>query len=479
MKKITRFVIWICSKFNKEELIDIILSLLEVILDKNPNLKPRDDFKDKHPNYRNFIVDSQSPIIAKPKEALNYKEILIKYQNINGKPLKPVNLRNSSDAIPKFFACPCCKAPSIYIYRNNGKRKSQFKCKVCSNTFKTSGLRQSKTKYFCPYCNLALFKWKEKQKLTKYKCGNKKCHYRKKRLIILNQNEKLLAIDKPSNFTLNYIFNEYHFDIEKLSIASPDKPKVDLTKIHNNINTVALSLTFSISYALSARATANILNNVFKIDISYQTVQNYIEAAAFYCHCFNLKFKPEIDDIIAVDETYIKINGVTHFTWLAISANNRTIPAYNITDNRDTISAISALREALTTKNENQNITFVADGNPAYQAALHFINLNNEQLNITLKKVIGLQNLDEESQNYRKFKQIIERLNRTYKHLVRASLGFAKFNGAVAKTVLFVTNYNFLREHYALGYKTPIVLPELKPILTIQGKWAKILSLAA
>jgi len=40
------------------------------------------------------------------------------------------------------------------------------------------------------------------------------------------------------------------------------------------------------------------------------------------------------------------------------------------------------------------------------------------------QKVIGLQNLDEESKLNRHFKQIIERFNRTYKYHVRADSGF-------------------------------------------------------
>jgi len=86
---------------------------------------------------------------------------------------------------------------------------------------------------------------------------------------------------------------------------------------------------------------------------------------------------------------------------------------------------------------------------------------------------------DAEPEEWRAFKQLIERLNRTYKYHVRPAAGFNSNNGAVALTTLFVTNYNFLRPHMSLLYKTPIHLPELATISTIQGKWAKIISLAA
>ena len=73
---------------------------------------------------------------------------------------------------------------------------------------------------------------------------------------------------------------------------------------------------------------------------------------------------------------------------------------------------------------------------------------------------------------------MIERLNRTYKYHVQDQNGFGSLNGAVAKLVLFVTYYNFLRPHKALAYQTPINIPELIGIDNIQGKWAKIISMA-
>jgi len=135
--------------------------------------------------------------------------------------------------------------------------------------------------------------------------------------------------------------------------------------------------------------------------------------------------------------------------------------------------------ETVCTAKENQDITLVTDGNPSYQAGLHFINSQNKELNLTLKKVIGLENLDDESEKYRPFKQMIEHLNRTYKYHIQSQNGFANINGALAKLVLFVTHYNFLRPHKALGYNIPVTIPELMTIKTIQGRWVKIISMAA
>ncbi len=221
------------------------------------------------------------------------------------------------------------------------------------------------------------------------------------------------------------------------------------------------------------------LMNIWQVQVSYQTVLNYTRTAAYYCHSFNLKHKGKIDDINAGDETYVKVKKAWHYVWFFICSNSKKICSYHFSDNRGAKAAITAMLETVRTAGKNQNVTLVTDGNPSYQAGLHFINDKNKDLKLTLKSVIGLQNLDEQSKKYRLHKQIIERLNRTYKYHVQSQNGFGNVSGAVAKLILFVTHYNFLRPHKALGYDTPIKLPELLGISSIQGKWVKIISLAA
>ena len=67
--KVDRFVIWICSKFIRTEIELIIKGLSDVLANRNPEIKPKDDFKEKHPNYRNFYVDPNSPLTQKPEES--------------------------------------------------------------------------------------------------------------------------------------------------------------------------------------------------------------------------------------------------------------------------------------------------------------------------------------------------------------------------------------------------------------------------
>lgn len=218
---------------------------------------------------------------------------------------------------------------------------------------------------------------------------------------------------------------------------------------------------------------------IFNINLSHQTVLNYTNAASYYCHQFNMKYKDIPDNFLAGDETYIKVLGKNNYTFLFMSSDKRSIASYHIADNRQTLPAVISMYEAKRTAKKDQQISFVTDGNPSYIAALQFIN-SLEQKNKPAQhhKVIGLQNLDSESQEYRSFKQLIERLNRTYKSHIRQAHGFNSINGAIALTTLFVTHYNFLRPHSSLKYKVPIPLDFLEDVDTIQAKWLKILSMA-
>jgi transposase-like protein len=267
--------------------------------------------------------------------------------------------------------------------------------------------------------------------------------------------------------------------LHELEHSSPDKPKVDLNKIHNSQNILGLILTFFVSFSIPARKTVLILKWVFNIRISHQTVLNYINAASYYCHQFNIKYKGECDDVQAADETYIKVKGKNKYIWFYMSSDKRNITSYHYSDNRGIVPAITSMNEAMSTVKENQNATFITDGNPSYVAALQFLNSQKiREKNIEHHKVIGLQNLDSESEQYRAFKQLIERLNRTYKGHIKQAHGFNSSNGAISLTTLFVTYYNFLRPHSSLKYKTPVHLAFLDNIQTIQAKWIKILSMA-
>jgi hypothetical protein len=71
--KIARFVIWVCSKFTRIEIEYIVTGLSDVLQNRNPEVKLKDDFKEKHPNYRQFAVDPLPPLTEPPLQKQHKK----------------------------------------------------------------------------------------------------------------------------------------------------------------------------------------------------------------------------------------------------------------------------------------------------------------------------------------------------------------------------------------------------------------------
>ena len=292
MDQISRFIVWLCQKFNREQLEFINKELSDMLQGRKEfPVNPKDAFREKHPNYRDFHADLTPPLTepAKKKSKIQTSKHCLK-------PIRPNTADRSSPSITA--ASPASPIKNIAPCATR-------RIRTCTTT------------------------------------TGKNAH----------------------NYFLCYTYREYLFQAADLVYPGPLKPLIDIRRIHNSQNILGLILSFYVSFAISARKTAFILQQVFKI--------------------------------------------IEHHA------------------------------------------------------------------------VIGLQNLDQESTTYRTFKQLIERLNRTFKFHVRPASGFKSDNGALSLIILFATHYNFLRPHISLDYKTPVEIPDLQNIETIQGKWIRILSMAS
>ena len=488
MRRIVGLVAWICRKFVREEIRVLMVVLTDVLAGRNREIQIRDDFRKKHPHYRQFVVNPlpprRHPPLPKPSvPTLHWRRLLADYQAKNGRPLPPVKRRSAQSHVPAGPTCGHCAAPSDYLSFNDGKRRSQLRCKVCGGLSPVQRrLRKTaRANHWCPHCGGALYRWKVQTDVTLYKCGNDHCPAYLKNLAQLNRAEKKLRKQRSSQFSLRYIYREYHFRPDQLQRPAPLQPCVDLARIHSPDHVVGLVLTLHISCGLSSRMTAFILREVFQIPLSDQTVLNYCQAAAFHLHPFNLAYKGPSDALCAGDEVYVKINGQWGYTFLFLGAESHKITSYHVAPARDTHNAVIAMNEVARTA-PRQTTHLVFDGLGAYPAGVHFINAQRRKHHLppalTFNQVFGLENLDDLSSQWRPFKQLIERLNRTYRFHTRAAAGFNSHNGARALTVPFVAYYNFLRPHASLYYDRPVHLDQLDTIPTLQARWCKLLDMA-
>jgi len=307
-----------------------------------------------------------------------------------------------------------------------------------------------------------------------YKCGNNKCARYLENKEKLTSDEKEMQKEKSSQFKLRYIYREYKINLKNIVNKELKAPVERLDKFRYSLSVIGLVLSFHITLKLSTRQTAFAMKRMFGIQISHMTVARMAKTASFICHHFNFKNIPKVPGEQAGDETYIKVKGKHHYIWFAIAKFRSIITAYKVSDSRSEIPAVETMYMANEKHLKNQNadpLLFVSDGNPSYQAAVTF--LKSEGVDIELKQVIGLKNKDEISALYRYLKNLVERLNRTYKHY--AVNCFQNIEGASSHLALAVTNYNFIRPHSSLNHKPPVIINRLKDIPLIQDVWADIL----
>lgn len=482
--KLLKLVKWFCRKLTYNDLASAIIIFHDVLSKSRSDidLKP----EKKSPHYSNFRVDMMRPLVAPAQdEKVDWKILKQNREKATGKKLSPVRRRKNSKQPPSNCECPHCNAPSRFLYLNDGKKGNQVRCKICNKLSTTNRIRiENKAKYYCPHCNSAMFLWKSDQVKTIYKCPSKKCSLYLKNLNSLTAKEHEMRKDgNTSQFKLHYQYKDYHFNFNNLQCAQTAfSTKTNLSKVRNNSHTISLILTYFINLALSSRQTRDALLKIHDIKVSHQTIINYTNSIAALISDFVDKNIPRPNGVVAGDETYITVENRMQYTWFNIDAESKAICGYNLSGTRGVEPCLALLYNTYGNPEENpgKQCKYVADGLPSYDSAVMAYNKDLKQDKIIRYKVVGLENLNQESKDYRPFKQMIERLNRTYKFHTRPRSGFKTFDGAVALTILFVAYYNFMRSHSSLKNKSvPIPLKCLDGVTLYPQMWTVLLQQVA
>ena len=425
--------------------------------------------------YTKLSVDPL-PIFGEPpvKQVWQYTALLEKYRSEHGKELRPVK-RRAGKPIPVDAVCPYCGAPHEYVYDNNGGRGAYW-CKVCNSKFAIRKPSKDDEPY-CPFCHSKLSLIKKRKTFDVYRCYEKCCPYRKKKLSAMTAEQKTLFKSSPHLFKLRFIYRKFHFNFAPLSKANEYVPVVDLPNITASYHVLGLILTYHINYGLPLRKTAAIMYDIHGVKVSHQTVANYCNAVAPRVKPFVDQFPCELSDKYCGDETYIKIGGVWHYIFFFFDAAKKIILSYRIQKNRDYQSAIRAINDVLVKLPKiPKNLNFITDGNPIYLLAQQWFAQRGINFNIT--QVIGLSNDDPISSEFRPLKQIIERLNRTFKGNYKPTTGYGADAGAISSVTLFVAYFNFLRPHSALDGGVPVLIPELDALPNMPSKWLKLIKMS-
>ena len=434
-------------------------------------------FDDSHsPKYQKFKID-ELPKIQFHQNDWDWQLLIPYFEYRYHKKIKPVSRRKECD-IPEDCSCPSCNAPMPYLYRNNGAM-GQIKCKVCNSNFSPDQNRFSK--HFtlrCPHCGNALAHKKDRKHFVIHKCVNMKCPYYLHNLKKVDQEHLHKAYGK-NKYKLHYVYRQFTVDFFKMDLNSLPKHASSLKFTKFDSHVMSLCLTLHVNLSLSLRKTSQALKDLYGISISHQQIANYCKTAAICIKPFVDHYPYEKGDAFTADETYIKIRGIKTYVWLIMNAATRSIIGYQVSDNRGVGPCILAMRMAFRGLAKiPENFRFIADGYSAYPlAAMEFAKRLGKDFSFKITQVIGLTNDDAVSTRYRPFKQMIERLNRTYKASYRHTNGFDNIDGANYDLALWVAYYNFLRPHKHNKYKVLNDVEMLHGADNMPGKWQLLIYL--
>jgi transposase-like protein/uncharacterized protein YbaR (Trm112 family) len=433
---------------------------------------------DSHsPKYQKFKTDIL-PVIVNYTQEWDYNDLLAYYleRYPNEKPIRPVKRRKTCN-IPADTVCPCCGAPLLYLYDNNGG-KGQLLCKVCQNVFAPDINRFDKSHTLrCPYCGHALVLKKTRKVFQIHKCVNEHCSYYLKNLRKVNKKD--LENFGKNKYKLHYIYREFTIDFFTMDKKSLPDNASSLKFSKHTIHTMSLALTYHVNFGLSLRKTSQVLKDVHGISISHQQVANYAKTASVVIKPFVDTYDYSPSTSFVADETYIKVRGAKGYIWFIMDAVSRTILGYRVSDNRSVAPCIQTMLMAFRGFKElPKDFKFIADGYSAYPlAAQQFLREKGEKFKFKITQVIGLTNDDEVSKKFRPFKQKVERLNRTFKASYRVKCGHDNFECANYSLSLWVAYYNFLRPHTCNQHHVLNEVPLLKKVDLMPAKWELLLKL--
>ncbi len=424
------------------------------------------------PKYQKFKTD-ELPIILKFYQQ-DYEFLIAYYKHKYGKLLKPVN-RRGKNSVDTSVSCPRCNAPHDYIYKNNGD-KGQLLCKVCDERFNLNNQVTKPLKLLCPHCRHALEKVKNKKFFVIHKCRNLNCSYylRAKKKVPKNATHT-----QKSKYKLHYIYREFSVDFFKMSLDTLPKNASSLKFKGQSAHIMGLCLTYHVNLKLSLRETKQAMKEIHNINVSHTMVANYAKTAAIMIKPFTDRFNFDPSNSLSADETYVKIRGLKTYVWFIMDTISRSILGYTVSDNRSVGPCIIAMRDAFNKfKSFPKNLLFAADGYSAYPLAAQQFERENPENKFKVTQIIGLTNDDPVSTKYRPLKQMIERLNRTFKRSYKLTNGYDNIDNAHNGVTLWVIYYNFLRPHKHKDWKTTLnSIPELEVADNMPGKWQLLIHL--
>lgn len=209
----------------------------------------------------------------------------------------------------------------------------------------------------------------------------------------------------------------------------------------SHVVVAALNLYYE---GLSVRKTSTQLYDIFGIEVTQVTIWNWIQKYGKMVSEYVETLQPNLSGKYHHDETEIKVGGKSSYFWEMIDNDTRFLVAHHLSTSRTSKEAMVVFAQAL---KKQRPIALFTDGSFAYDEAFSKVFYTRFKANrVEWIRRVGVR--------ARETNNIVERLHGTLKDRLRPMRGLK--DQQTAKTILdgYVTHYNFVRKHQAIG-KTP------------------------
>lgn len=349
----------------------------------------------------------------------------------------------------------------------------------------------------CPRCRSKTTPWGHpagQRHLQRYRCLNPLCHrqfvpgqperHRKYPTLTCPKCGGKMSIFKflSDGYRLrcnHYIYKDTRHCHHKLNIPLPGKSfeiakdpiqaistqladQFSWSKMDFANATVSLTLYFAVFKSLPATEVSEIMQNLYQVKISHDTITRWTHKAALNTHK-NLKPlstpKTRGKRRTFTDETVFWVRGQKRWVWLTREARFDSDQAWFISPRRSTEYARNTFNIAFTNSPHLKNATAITDGLWSYSSALPDLNFNVDKLHKVYK------GLFEQPNNNR-----LERRHSDLKVKARRYRGFKSDLGLWSFITLQVYLHNYFEPNQRLDGKTPAEAAGAK-LPYVRSKW--------
>lgn len=344
--------------------------------------------------------------------------------------------------------CPRCNSKTEYYGFNPLYGLQKYRCLKCKHQFTPDAPKKihKAPKFSCPKCGAKMYIFKFVPDGMRLRCsryrnkGKDKCNYK-------------LNVPLPGKTSFNISYNALD------DINSKIKDKFYWSRMHYPKETVSLALFFMVFCSLDASLTTFILNNVFGVLVSHDSINRWFRKSALTIHKNLGPLLIQECAEIHTDETVFKADGRKKWLWFTKDYTYDSIQSWLFSHRRATEFARSLLARAYKTSPCISQAKIVSDGLWSYGSAI------GDLKNFSLSNHIVYKDFKEPVNNNR-----LERHWSTLKTAAKRFRGFKSIFGLWSFVTLQVYYHNYFKPNKRLNGLTPAEAAGM-PLPNFKSKW--------